>query len=86
MDDTYKNSEEYNPGKEYKIKILNIIVDLLSNKSNTIVTELFIRGKKLNISLVFTTHLHFAVLKYSRLNSAHYYENSKETRASTNCT
>ena len=50
MDDIYKNIEEYNPNKEPKILIVfhNMIVDILSNKKfNPIVTELFIRGRKL---------------------------------------
>ena len=55
MDDIYKNIENYNPNK--KIKILTVfddmIADKLSNKKlNPIVTELFIRGRKLNIPLV----------------------------------
>ena len=40
---------------------------------NPIVTELFIRGRKLNISLVFFTQSYFAVLKGIRLNSTHYF-------------
>ena len=44
----YKNIEEYNPNKERKILIK--IVDMLSNKNlNPIATELFLRGRKLNI-------------------------------------
>ena len=56
--DIYKNIEEYNPNKKLKILIAldDMIVDTLSDKKLTpIVTELFIRGKKLNISLVFVT-------------------------------
>ena len=56
MDDIYKNIEEYNPNKERKILIVfdNMIADMRSNKKlNPIVTELFIRGRKLNISIVF---------------------------------
>ena len=56
MDDIYKNIEEYNPNKKRKILIAfdNLIADMLSNKKpNPIVTELFIRGKQLNIYLVF---------------------------------
>ena len=60
MDDIYKNIEEYNPNKKQKILTVfnDMIADMLSNqKLNPIVTELFIRGRKLNISLVFITHL-----------------------------
>ena len=58
MDDIYKNIEEYNRNKKRKILIAfdYAIVDMLSNKKlNPVVTELFIRGRKLNNSLVFIT-------------------------------
>ena len=51
MDDIYKNIEEHNPNKKCKILIVfdDMIADMLSNKKfNLIVTELFIRGRKLN--------------------------------------
>ena len=54
--DIYKNIEEYNPNKKHKILVVfvDIIADILSNKKlNPIVTKLFIRGRKLNISLAF---------------------------------
>ena len=76
MNDIYKNVEEYNPNKEQKILIVfdDMIADMLSNKKlNPIVTELFIRGRKLNISLVFITQSYFAVPKNIRLNSTHYF-------------
>ena len=51
-----------------------MIADMLSNKKlNPIVTELFIRGRKLNISLVFIKQSYFAVPKNIRLNSKHYF-------------
>ena len=51
-----------------------MIVGVLTNKKlNPIVTELFIRGRKLNISLVFITQSYFAVPKNIRLNSAYYF-------------
>ena len=47
---------------------------MLSNKKlNQVVTELFIRGRKLNISLVFITQSYFAALKNIRLGSTHYF-------------
>ena len=50
-----------------------MIADVLSNKKlNPIVTELFVRGMKLNISLVFITQSYFALPKNVRLNSIHY--------------
>ena len=66
MADVYENIEEYNPNKKQKILIVfdDMIADMLSNKKlNLIVTELFIRGRKLNISLVFITQSYFAVPK-----------------------
>ena len=56
MHDVYKNIDNYNPDKENKILIVfdDMIADMINNKKiNSIVTELFIRCKKLNISLVF---------------------------------
>ena len=56
MDDVYKNIDESNPDNENKISIVSddMIADMIhSKKLNSIVTELFIRGRKLNISLVF---------------------------------
>ena len=76
MNDIYKNIEEYNSNKSGKILIVfdDMIADMLSNKKlNPIVTELFIRGRKLNISLVFITQSYFAVPKNIRLNSTHYF-------------
>ena len=55
MDDIYKNIEEYNPNKQRKILIAfdDMIADMFSNKKlNPVVTEMFITGRKLNISLV----------------------------------
>ena len=54
MDDIYENIEECNLNKKQKILLVfdNMIVDVVSDeKRNSIVTELFIRGRKLNISL-----------------------------------
>ena len=51
-----------------------MIADMLSNKKrNSLVTELFIRGRKLNISIVFITQSNFSVPKNIRLNSTHYF-------------
>ena len=74
MQAVYKNIDEYNANKERKILIVfdDIIADMINNKKlNSIVTELFIRGKKLNISLVFFTQLYFKVPKDVKLNSTH---------------
>ena len=56
MQDVYKNIEDYNIDKKRKILIVfdDMIADMINNnKLNSIVTELFIRDRKLNISLVF---------------------------------
>ena len=66
MEDVYKNIENYNPGKKSKILIVfdDMIADMINNKKlNPIVTELFIRGRKLNISIVFITQSYFKVPK-----------------------
>ena len=58
MDNIYENTEEYNPNKECKILIVfdDMIVDILSNKKlNPGATEIFIRERKLNISLAIIT-------------------------------
>ena len=58
MHDVYKNINNYNPDKENKILIVfaDMIADMINNKKlNSIVTELFITGRKLNICLVFIT-------------------------------
>ena len=51
-----------------------MIADTINNKKlNPIVTELFIRGKKLNISIVFITQSYFKVPKEVRLNITHFF-------------
>ena len=76
MQDIYKNIEEYNPGKERKILIVfdNMIADMINNKKlNPIVTELFIRGRKINIYIVFITQSYFKVPKDVRLNTTDFF-------------
>ena len=76
MQDVYKNNEEYNLGKKRKFLIVfdDMIANMISNKKlNPIVTELFIRGRKLNISIVFITNSYFKVPKKVRLNTAHFF-------------
>ena len=72
MRDVYKNIDEYNPDKENKILIVSddMIADMIDNKKlNSTVAELFIRGRKLNISVVFITQSHFRVPKDFWLNT-----------------
>ena len=76
MQDVYKNIEDYNPIKKRKVLIIfdDMIADMINNnKLNPIVTELFIRGRKLNISIVFITQSYFKVPKDVRLNSTHFF-------------
>ena len=74
--DIYKNIEEYNPNKKRKILVIfdDMIVDMISNKElNSIGTELFIRGKKLNILLFLLHNLILLHQKNIRLNSTQYF-------------
>ena len=76
MDDIYKNIEECNPNKKQKMLIVfdDMVADMLSNKKlNHIVTELFLRGRKLSISLVFITQFYFVVPKNIRQSSRYYF-------------
>ena len=75
MEDVYEYIDQYNPSRKRKILIAldDIIADIMSNKKfQTIIKELFIRCRKLNISLVFITQSYFSVPKDVRLNSTHY--------------
>ena len=73
-DDIYQNIDDYNPKRKRKILIVfdNIMADIITNKNfQVIINELFIRCRKLNISLVFITQSYFSVPKDVRLNSTH---------------
>ena len=74
--DLYKNINNYNSNKENKVMIVfdDIIADMISNKKlDSIVTELFIRCRKLNTSLVFIGQSYFKVPKDVRNNSTHFF-------------
>ena len=74
-DDVYENIDDYNLiGKRKKIIVFDdMIADIMTNKRfQAIIKELFIRCRKLNISLVFITQSYFSVPKDVRLNSTHY--------------
>ena len=76
MRDVYKNIKNCNPDKMRKVLIVfdDIIADIINNtKINLVVTELFIRGKKLNISIVFIMQSYFRAPKDVRLNSTHFF-------------
>ena len=59
-----------------------MIADMIAKKLNPVVTELFIRGRKLSIFLVFVTQLYFAVSKTVRLNSTHFFITTFQTKES----
>ena len=97
MQDVYKNINYYNLNKENKVLIVfdDMIADMINNKKlNSIATELFIRGRKLNISVVFVTQSYFKVLKDVRLKTTHFFImkilnkrdcNKSKTNSKTNC-
>ena len=65
---------EYSKKRKVLIIFDDMIADMISNnKLNPIVTELFNRGRKLNISIVFITQSYFKVPKDVRLNSTHFF-------------
>ena len=75
MDDVYNNIDDCNPKRKIKILIVfdDMIADIMTNKKfQAIIKELFIRCRKLNISLFFVTQSYFSVPKEARLNSTHY--------------
>ena len=76
IQDVYKNIDEYNIDKKRKILIVfdDMIADMIhSKKLNSVVTELFIRGRKLNISLFFLTQSCFKVPNDVRVNTTHFF-------------
>ena len=76
MQDVHKNINDYNPRKKSKVLIVfdDMIADMINNKKlDSIVTELFIRGRKLNISIFFIMQSYFKVPKDVRINSTHFF-------------
>ena len=70
MDDIYENIDDYNLNRKRKTLIVfdDLIADIMGNKkSRSLIKELFIRGRKLNISLAFITQSYFSVPKDVRL-------------------
>ena len=75
MADVYENIDDYNLSRKRKILFAfdEMIEDIMSNKKlQAIIKWLFIRCRKLNISLVFITQSYFSVPKDVGLNSTHY--------------
>ena len=62
-----------------------MIADVINNKKlNPVVTELFIKGRKLNISIVFITQLYFKVPKDVILNSTYFSSRKFQIKESFN--
>ena len=75
IDYVYENLEDYNPTKKSKVLIMfdDMIATMEANKKlSPIVTELFLGGRKLNISIVFISQSYFKVPKIIRLNTTHF--------------
>ena len=75
MDDVFTNIDNYNKQRKRKVLIIfgDMIADIMSSKNfKAIIEELFIRCRKLNISIVFITQSYFRTPKDARLNSIHY--------------
>ena len=76
VEDVYKNIEDYNPGKKRKILIVfdDMIADMINDKKlNPVVTELFIRGRKIGLSLVFISQSYLEIPTDVKLNSTHFF-------------
>ena len=76
MQDVSKNIEDYNPRKNRKVLIVfdDMIADMMNNKKlDSIVTELFTRGRKINISIVSISQSYFKVSRVVRLNTTHFF-------------
>ena len=76
MRDVYNSIEIYNPNKKRKVLIVfdDMTADMINNKNlNSVVTELFIRGRKLNIPIAFITQSYFKGPKDVRLNSTSFF-------------
>ena len=75
MQYVYKKIEEYNSGKKLIVLIVfgNVIADMTDNKKvNSVVTEVFLRGRILDVSIVFITQSYFKVPKEVSLNTKHF--------------
>ena len=76
MRNVYKNIDDYNPNQENKILIVfdDMIADMIHNKKlNSIVTEFFIRGRKINLFLVSITQSYVKLPKDVKLNTTHFF-------------
>ena len=86
IDDVYTNLKDYDPTKKRRVLIVfdDMIADMGSNKKlSPVVTELFLRGRQLNISLVFISQSYFKDYK-TKCNTFFYHKNFYQKRTSTN--
>ena len=68
MQDVYKNIEDFNPGRKRKV-----LIDMINNKKlNPIVTEIYIRGCKIDISSIIISQSYFKVPKDVTLNNTQF--------------
>ena len=75
LDDIFKENDDYNSSRKGQILIVfdDLIADIMTNKKfQAIIKEIFIKCRKLNISLVFIPQSYFSVAKDMRLNPTHY--------------
>ena len=75
MNDVLEDVNNYNKNRDKKVLLIfdDIIADIMrSEKFKAILKELFIRCRKLNISILFITQSYFRTPKDARLNSTHY--------------
>ena len=75
MDYVFTNIDDYNKKRKRKVLIVfdDMIADIMSSKKfKAIIKKLFVRCRKLNISIVFITQSYFRMPKDARLNSTHY--------------
>ena len=75
-DDVCENLEDHNQTKKRRVSMVfnEMIADMESNKKlSPIVVELFLRGRKLNIPLVFISQSYFKMPNTIRLNATHYF-------------
>ena len=89
LDEVFKSINDYNSSRKRKILIVfyDMIADIMSNKKfQAIIKELFIRCRKLNISLVFITVLFFCSKRCEiKLNTLFDYENQQQKRITKYC-
>ena len=74
MNDVLDHINNYNKNRDKKVLIVfdDMIADIEYNKNfERIIKELFYRGRKINVSIVFIMQSYFRALKNARLNSTH---------------